>query len=1160
MRRGLAGVLTLVLAMLTIVAGAPPASAATTGITAELQLNGTTYDGTPVVQEGDEISLRVQYTNEVAPGSSVTFELGAGMTLSGVPSGNTAIADVSRSGDSVTVTFADPWPSEVNQGVFDLKFTVDPVDNSEHKQLTWTINGDRTSVDVIVRNRGDEFANVTNGQSKNLNPDLYTANISTTQAGVVTVDPSIIGAELTTYTLRVTSAEARNGLVIGDTLQAPLAYLPGSFSAQLTTWDANGLNRQTNSFAYTPNITGNSFTSTVDLPAESILVITYKVTVPDETARAALQTELQTAANARAGEPGNFFADKNNTATFGSESRDARLRLRGTIPVAPGPVPGNQFSKSSDWQNQELFANPDGSLTPPEDITYTLRANLGAWDNSGGNFNLTRNVVIRDTLPDQASWNTTAPDFVTLASAAGPITALTPATGVTCDDATFSDNAHVGQYCVSGQTLLINIGQASATNLTVAARAQVTTVAGLPVDGTSPIAGGTRYRLRNTADFLYRLGGPYTATRDAFLVTLPSETGGGLNDASAFEKTGSPANPRVSPGERATMDYVFGVQDGKAIPTLPGQSINVRNTRIVDELDSEYFDIADPQLIAGLTGTYGSTALTAADFVTSFVDGKLVVELSAAGKAKAAPAGQLLTVNLALRTRPFVGKETLSITNRATLAGANDQTLYWSEDRSEATSYGDEAEVRKTVYDAGQDEWVHTLKAQRKPDGTLALTNYTYRVEFIPRGSYNNVTIANVRDVLPAGVSFRGFVAKDDAATGANPTTGPVDIGGNIEATYDEGVVTLRQKSGTRLNAAEPIAAYFAVEIVDPSATVPVVNQIGTTRAEIVPISYAVGDFVWIDANRDGLQDAGEQVLAGVTVDLLNDEGGVVATTTTDAAGRYLFDNLPAGTYQVRFTLTPEQAARYTFTKEGAGTTDADDSDAVVQAGGATGLTRKFVLDGSNAALTTSYDRTVLASEGIDPTWDAGVVLKSVSVGDFVWVDSDRNGRQDPGEPGIPGVVLKLIGPDGKPVVDVDGKPVGPVTTGPNGEYSFDRLPALTGDQTYTVVIDREASAKALRPYAPTKPSQGDRGGDSSTWQATTEPGDLYDDGDRDPTLDFGFVLDEVDGDGDGDEEGDEDELSHTGANPWLPMGLAGLLVTAGLVLVGIRRRSGLVS
>ncbi|MEA5118467.1 MAG: SdrD B-like domain-containing protein, partial [Propionicimonas sp.] len=141
-----------------------------------------------------------------------------------------------------------------------------------------------------------------------------------------------------------------------------------------------------------------------------------------------------------------------------------------------------------------------------------------------------------------------------------------------------------------------------------------------------------------------------------------------------------------------------------------------------------------------------------------------------------------------------------------------------------------------------------------------------------------------------------------------------------------------------------------------------------------------------------GIQDDDEEVLPGVTVDLLDADGKVVATTTTDSQGRYLFDELVAGTYRIRFTLTEEQAEKYSFTGPDSGRTDADDSDAIAQSGGRVGLTAPFVLDDSNTALTTDYDREVLASEGIDPTWDAGVVLKPpvvVDPGDDTDPDSD---------------------------------------------------------------------------------------------------------------------------------------------------------------------------
>ena len=64
----------------------------------------------------------------------------------------------------------------------------------------------------------------------------------------------------------------------------------------------------------------------------------------------------------------------------------------------------------------------------------------------------------------------------------------------------------------------------------------------------------------------------------------------------------------------------------------------------------------------------------------------------------------------------------------------------------------------------------------------------------------------------------------------------------------------------------------------------------------------SVGDYVWWDTNRDGLQSAGEAPVAGITVNLLNPDGtaavlpgGAPVTTTTDANGYYAFTNLIAG-------------------------------------------------------------------------------------------------------------------------------------------------------------------------------------------------------------------------------------------------------------------------
>src|SRR5699024_12866171 len=129
--------------------------------------------------------------------------------------------------------------------------------------------------------------------------------------------------------------------------------------------------------------------------------------------------------------------------------------------------------------------------------------------------------------------------------------------------------------------------------------------------------------------------------------------------------------------------------------------------------------------------------------------------------------------------------------------------------------------------------------------------------------------------------------------------------------------------------------------------------------------AYTIGYYVWIASEPNGQQDSGEEPLANVTVNLLDAEGNPVPgqTTTTDANGYYQFDELPAGDYIVEFVL-PDG---YTFTEQHAGDTGRD-SDADVD----TGRTGVITLGDDNTALV---DREgVKASEGIDPTWDAGVI------------------------------------------------------------------------------------------------------------------------------------------------------------------------------------------
>ncbi|HHB79115.1 MAG TPA: tandem-95 repeat protein, partial [Saprospiraceae bacterium] len=84
----------------------------------------------------------------------------------------------------------------------------------------------------------------------------------------------------------------------------------------------------------------------------------------------------------------------------------------------------------------------------------------------------------------------------------------------------------------------------------------------------------------------------------------------------------------------------------------------------------------------------------------------------------------------------------------------------------------------------------------------------------------------------------------------------------------------------------------------------------------------SIGDYVWMDTNGDGIQDATESGIGGVTVELLDGSGTVISTTTTDNTGFYSFTNLDAGDYQVHFILGGQNVS-----PQGAGGDATKDSD-----------------------------------------------------------------------------------------------------------------------------------------------------------------------------------------------------------------------------------------
>jgi hypothetical protein len=183
----------------------------------------------------------------------------------------------------------------------------------------------------------------------------------------------------------------------------------------------------------------------------------------------------------------------------------------------------------------------------------------------------------------------------------------------------------------------------------------------------------------------------------------------------------------------------------------------------------------------------------------------------------------------------------------------------------------------------------------------------------------------------------------------------------------------------------------------------------------------SLGDFVWSDTNGNGIQDAGEPGISGLTVTLT---GPVSATAVTGANGEYSFMGLSAGTYTVSVAtpagLTPSPVLA-------AGSLPATDSD------------------GSGATVT-------LAAGEANPTIDFGFVPPRFVLGDRVWSDTNGDGVQDAGEAGINGVTVTISGPGGYTAT---------TTTVGDGIYAFNNL--LGG--TYTVCTTSGIPAGDMQTY-----------------------------------------------------------------------------------------------
>ena len=431
-------------------------------------------------------------------------------------------------------------------------------------------------------------------------------------------------------------------------------------------------------------------------------------------------------------------------------------------------------------------------------------------------------------------------------------------------------------------------------------------------------------------------------------------------------------------------------------------------------------------------------------------------------------------------------------------------TVYRDADRSETLEDGEKLYQGVTV-DLLDNAGNVVATTTTDPHGAYAFTNLeegTYKVRVRkegpiadliqtedPDGTKDNTSgdiTLELNDPIKENVNF-GYIS-DNSISGTiyRDDNRSNSLNGG-EAGYPEQTVQLLDKDGAVIKTTKTDAngnysfdnlpdGTYSVKVVkdgaltdleqteDPDATKDsasepiVLNEDNPTKKNVnfgyVP-DYFIKGTIYRDGNRSGALDAGEKLYKGVTVNLVDADGTVVATTTTDADGTYSFDKLPAGTYSVKVVQDGPIASL-----EQTGDPDA-------------------TKDNSSEPITLNNDNPSTTDVNFG-------YVNNNSLSGTVYRDDSRNGDQDGTEPGYSGVTVQLL--------DASGNVVATTTTDANGTYSFSKLP----DGTYSVKVVKDGE------LADTEQTEDpDANKDNAS-----EPVTLGEDNPSKDNIDFGYVPD----------------------------------------------------
>lgn len=329
----------------------------------------------------------------------------------------------------------------------------------------------------------------------------------------------------------------------------------------------------------------------------------------------------------------------------------------------------------------------------------------------------------------------------------------------------------------------------------------------------------------------------------------------------------------------------------------------------------------------------------------------------------------------------------------------------------------------------------NTISAVRL-DATASFSGYDFG-ELLPASLAGSVYVdANLNGAMDAGEALGGVTltlgGNDDlgnpvSLTATSGTDGSYRFdklrpsspaGYTVTESQPAGYADFAGAAGTRAGSAGGAAA--------PNATSAVVLASATaaTGYDFRETGASLSGRVYLDRNDNGLPDAGEDPLAGVTLVLNGQDARGLAVSRTlqsGADGSFRFAGLSGGVY----AITETHPAGVLDGRESAGTSGGTvDNSGFDTTPARNAITAITLAAGTDATAYYFGERPIPAPTQSD-------------VSGRVYLDLNRNGRPDTDEPGIPNVSLSLSGKDrlGNPVLRT-------LVSGPDGRYRFNGVPA----------------------------------------------------------------------------------------------------------------------